>query len=88
MGYSSASERTTPFGEGEPTFITRPMLSDTTDPKYFRGYIPGLYYPCHNLPYKNLEQVTVAGKTFLAVRIRFYLRKDGQVLIDLGDWRA
>ena len=88
MGYSESSDETTPFGEGEPTFITRPMLSDTTNPKNFRGYIPGLYYPCHNRPYKNLEQVTVAGKTFLAVRIRFNASNDGQVLIDLGDWRA
>jgi len=88
MGYSESSDGAAPFGEGEPTFITRPMLSDTTDPKSFRGYIPGLYYPCHNRPYKNLEQVTVAGKTFLAVRIRFYSHNDGQVLIDLGDWRA
>ena len=88
MGCSDSSDETTPFGEGEPTFITRPMLSDTTDPKNFRGYIPGLYYPCHDRPYKNLEQVTVAGKTFLAVRIRFYSSYDGQVLIDLGDWRA
>ena len=75
----------------EPIVIVRPTIHDEnagSTPYAFRGWAPGFYYPQVNMPYGNLETVTIDGKTFLAVWLKIYSNITGQCLISLDDWRV
>jgi len=76
MGYTSSL--------GHPfhglSIISRPMVNDSVG-NSFRGFLPGLYYPCHHQPFDNFEEVLEGDLTLLAFRV--YLAGMGcQVMLD------
>lgn len=87
-GYFNGSYLPAPYATKSPVIISRPSLHDIGSSPVMRGYLPGLWYPCHLTPFSNLTQVSVGGKDFLAVSVRVYSGLAGQVLISLADWRA
>ena len=72
-----------PFGDGHATMITRPTLSGG-ETYSIRGYLPGMWCPCHTYPYENFEIVEIDSKTFMAIDIYSYSIK-GQFLMDIGE---
>lgn len=76
------------YTAGDPVLITRPHLNDGAA-HTLRGWVPGLYHPCHNLAFGQLATVTQDGASFLS--IRGYMDASaglGNWFIGLGDWRA
>lgn len=65
---------------GAQTLIARAAINDGAA-NSFRGYLPGLYYPCHNMPFDNFATVET---DYLAMRISAKTTAyTGQVLMDL-----
>lgn len=71
-----------PFGPTVPHMISRPYLSDQVAYS-MRGYLPGLWGPCHAYPYAHLDTVVLDGKTMLALVVGKYNIK-AMILIDVG----
>ncbi|MDR3088563.1 MAG: hypothetical protein LBU39_01940 [Desulfobulbaceae bacterium] len=67
---------------GNQTIIGRLAVSDDTAYS-FRGWLPGLYYPCHNSPFENFTQIEEGGKTLMAQKVKIST-SNGQVLIDIS----
>ena len=76
------------YVEGGPLFISRPYVNDGAA-WTFRGWLPGLYAPCHNMPFDQLATVTKDGRSWLS--FRGYTNGSSifsNWLISLEDWRA
>lgn len=74
------------YTAGDPILVSRPHVNNGAA-YTFRGYAPGLYYPCHPLAFNQLAEIAVDGKTFLSIRSNIQ-STPGNIFIDLGDWRA
>lgn len=75
-----------PYTVGGEIYLTRPHINDALA-NTFRGFVPGLYYPCHPLPFSNFQQVDVNGKQFLSFR-NLSPGNANNILISLDDWRV
>lgn len=65
--------------------VARPWLSDSAS-NSFRGWLPGLYYPCHAYPLNNFTVTAHGDKSLLAVHTNN--GGHGQLLIDTSaNWR-
>lgn len=71
------------WSAGKPIYLTRPYISDVTAYS-FRGWAPGLYYPCHNGGFNQLQTVTVDGRNYLSLLVNY----SGNFFISLDDWRV
>jgi len=78
-----------PYSESSGLIIARPYISDYGAAYLFRGYMPGLWQPCHPasalLP--QLGTVTQGDDSFLIVKCQCG-GASGWVLIQLSDWWA
>lgn len=71
------------FGQGQ-VLITRPYINDGVAYS-IRGYMPGLYYPCHAYPYSNFDTPIIDGKQFIALNFYSYsLRAQALFRTDAG----
>lgn len=75
-----------PYSAGGQLLVSRPHVNEATAYS-MRGFLPGLYYPCHPLAFSNLQQFSAAGKTFLSVR-NVYYQQNNNIFISLDDWWA
>ncbi len=87
-GVAVASHPSASYSPGSALVIARPYLAEVGNNHLLRGFLPGLYYPCHDRPFNNLKEVNIAGANYLAINFRAYSGKYGQVLIKLTDWRV
>ena len=78
-----------PWAAGNPIIYSRQHVPDKATYS-LRGWIPGLYYPCHPLAFGQLATVDPGdGKKFLSVHCGVMNSSTiCNVFIDLGDWRA
>lgn len=76
-----------PYTPGDQIIVGRPYLNDGTA-YTFRGYLPGLYYPCHNKVFGQLETITTDGHNFLGIRHYSAGGYEIHPFISLNDWRA
>ena len=80
------------YKAGDPVFLTRPYLCDgtaTANAAYtFRGWLPGLWYPCQINPFEQLARVEIEGKSYLAIVGNLDgASNSGTFLLSLDDWR-
>jgi hypothetical protein len=76
------------WNSGDPVLISRPHVNNG-EPYTFRGWVPGLYYPCH--PYTafgQLSTLTIDSKIYLVINGYLYGGAYGGFFISLDDWRA
>lgn len=79
------------YTPGDPIIITRPHINEAAT-HTFRGWLPGLHYPCHPQSFDQLETVTAGDspdeKTFLSFRHYVGQNNLGNIFISLDDWRG
>ncbi len=77
-----------PYTSADPLYLSQPFFSNGTAYS-IRGWFPGLYFPCHPLPFGQLETVVKDSRTFLSIRNNFYAVSisPSNLLISLDDWR-
>lgn len=78
-----------PYSVNEPFILTRGVFSNGIA-NSLRGWFPGLFFPCHALPFGQLETITIDGFTFLSIRLEIYGPPTAvsNILISLDDWRV
>lgn len=77
-----------PYAAGDQILITRPYLNEGAV-YTFRGWMPGLYYPCHPLAFDQLATISLDGKTYLSLRhFMGNAGSPGNYFISLDDWRV
>ena len=78
---------------GDPILLSRPTVNNG-EAYSIRGWMPGLYVPCHPLAFDQLATVTVDLPSGLSptqdfLSIRGYLAsQNGNYFLSLNDWRA
>lgn len=83
-----ASGQGVAYTPGGAVFLSRPYINDG-GAYTFRGWLPGLYSPCHSLPFGQLETVNVDGRSFLSLRTYTNGSSyNANLLISLDDWRV
>jgi hypothetical protein len=76
------------WNSGDPVLISRPHVNNG-EAHTFRGWVPGLYYPCHlYTAFSQLATVPVDGKNYLAINGYLHGGYLGGFFISLDDWRA
>jgi hypothetical protein len=76
------------WNSGDPVLISRPHINNG-EAYTFRGWVPGLYYPCH--PYTafgQLATLTIESKNYLVINGYLFGGSPGGFFIALDDWRA
>jgi hypothetical protein len=77
------------WNSGDQVLISRPHINNG-EAYTFRGWVPGLYYPCH--PYtafSQLSTLTVDSKNYLVINGNLNgSSSGGGFFISLDDWRA
>jgi len=75
-----------PYTPGD-LIYSRPHINDGSAYS-FRGFFPGLYYPCHQHPFAQFEAINAAGKNFIGLKCFVADSNIGTVMISLDDWRV
>jgi hypothetical protein len=75
------------YTDGDPILVTRPFINDGSA-YTFRGFLPGMYYPCHPPVFPQLDTIVVSGKTYLSIRVLDLLGAYGNLFVSLDDWRT
>jgi len=79
------------YSPGDQILISRPHLNEAAA-YTFRGWLPGFYYPCHPLPFNQLETVSADERSFVSVlgmnSNGGNLAYQGNYLFLLSDWRV
>lgn len=76
-----------PYTPGDQILITRPHLNEA-EAYSFRGWLPGLYYPCHPSAFTQLQNINSDGKSFINILTRAVnVTGAGNFFISLDDWR-
>jgi hypothetical protein len=76
------------WNSGDPVLFSRPHINNG-EAYTFRGWVPGLYYPCH--PYTAFSQLatlTIDSKNYLVINGYLNGGYPGGLFISLDDWRA
>jgi hypothetical protein len=76
------------WNSGDPVLISRPHINNG-EAYTFRGWVPGLYYPCH--PYTAFSQLatlTIDSKNYLVINGNLNGGYSGGFFISLDDWRG
>lgn len=76
------------WASGDPIMISRPHINNG-ESYTLRGWVPGLYYPCH--PYtafNQLDTITVDDKNYLVINGYLGGGYPGCFFVTLDDWRA
>jgi hypothetical protein len=76
------------WNSGDPVLISRPHINNGAA-YTLRGWVPGLYYPCH--PYTAFSQLgtlTIDSKNYLVINGYLAGSSPGGFFISLDDWRA
>jgi hypothetical protein len=76
------------WNSGDPVLISRPHINNG-EAYTLRGWVPGLYYPCH--PYTAFSQLTtltIDSKNYLVINGWITNAAIGGFFISLDDWRA
>jgi hypothetical protein len=76
------------FNSGDPVLISRPHINNG-EAHTFRGWVPGLYYPCHlYTAFQQLATLTIDSKNYLVINGYLNGGYTGGFFISLDDWRA
>lgn len=76
-----------PWVAGDPVLISRPYVNDGSS-YTIRGYMPGLYVPCHPLAFNQLATISTEGMNLLSIRAYANSGNDCNWFISLNDWRT
>jgi hypothetical protein len=72
------------YVSGGMILLSRPYLNDT-DAYSFRGFVPGLHFPCHeNHPFNNFQQIDIDGSMMMVIHTREYAI-EATILIDISE---
>lgn len=77
-----------PYTPGDQILVSRPHVNNAAA-NTLRGWLPGFYYPCHQLAFSQFQNVSVDGLNFIS--LRHYVNNatnQSNYLISLGDWRV
>ena len=84
---STAGSQGLAYVAGDQILVSRPHINEAAA-YTFRGWMPGLYYPCHPMAFGQLATITVGEKNFLSFRHYVGQGGIGNLFISLDDWRA
>jgi hypothetical protein len=76
------------WNSGDPVLISRPHINNG-EAYTLRGWVPGLYYPCHpSTAFSQLATLTIDSKNYLVINGYLSGGLPGGFFIALDDWRA
>lgn len=75
-----------PYSPGGQILLSRPFINEAAA-YTMRGWLPGLYCPCHPLAFEQLATINIDGKSFLSLRHNVGGNAAGaNYFISLDDW--
>jgi hypothetical protein len=80
-----------PYTVGGQILIARPHINNAAA-NTIRGWLPGLYYPCHQLAFSQFQNVSVDGLNFVSLRHNSNNSASSATIenyfLSLDDWRV